>query len=48
MTCCNHDCNQGRTCPNRVDRAIGHALSFLAGIGFVGVCFAVGFLKVWK
>ena len=26
MTCCNHDCNQGRDCPNRIKRALWPAI----------------------
>jgi hypothetical protein len=26
MTCCNHNCNQGHTCPNRIKRALWPAI----------------------
>jgi hypothetical protein len=37
MTCCNHDCKQSRTCPNRggVDVADGHVILLACAIGFL-------------
>ncbi len=42
MTCCNQDCNQGRACPNRGggDVDMGHAISFLSGIGVLAAALA--------
>ena len=43
MTCCNHDCNQGRDCPNRLKEKhhiiteIVLSLVLLALVIFVGV-----------
>lgn len=49
-TCCNHDCAQGKRCPNRrdgLDIVVGHSLSFLSGIGFIATVFLIGFWR-WK
>lgn len=43
MTCCNHNCNQGRTCPHRVRRPVSRAdvvtalVTLVAWIGFLMV-----------
>ena len=45
-TCCeNHDCNQGRNCPNREpasqEAAFTYVLNILAGIGLIAAVIAV-------
>lgn len=41
MTCCNHDCNQGRNCPNRKSATVG-LRNIFATIGFVATWIAIG------
>lgn len=42
--CCNHDCEQGRDCPNRnpagAEAAFKYVLNVLAGIGLIAAVIA--------
>jgi len=44
-SCCNHDCNQGRDCPNREpasqEAAFGYIMDVLAGVGLISLLVAV-------
>jgi len=49
MSCCNHDCDQGRECAERdepivtFDSVVGLMRDLLAGVGVVTLIIAIGF-----
>lgn len=49
MSCCNHDCDQGRECDERdkpivtFDSVVGLMRDLLAGVGVVTLIIAIGF-----
>lgn len=44
MNCCNHDCNQGRTCPNRKQYNVPTAAMYVV----ISILLATIILLTWK